>query len=284
MLMDLIKQGLKASLKQGCPWHWQFDTFQFPGYYALQFEQYALLVQRRGEYPDAAVIGVNMRSLNRLGDIGFFKLPAGGLFYQPGKDATPIQSLYRGLTAWTRDMMVSTLAVDPRPSALIAPPSSGSDAASPISVVPEREPLPGATPPNPARHAANGDKGSYPSVYGEGYALDPATERALLHTGEILRAGGTVVLYYLTPVDLKDLQIHCGSATLAAVESSSALVVGRLKGDGFPVLDEHALLNDGFIAPPTEHLDANGRIRLAQALVPWINAALLPGDTGIRRR
>lgn len=278
ILMDLIKDGLKSSLRQGRVWQWQFDPFQSAGYYAAQFEQYAFLIRRRGQYPAVAVIEVNVRSLNRLGDNGFFKLPSAGLFNQADRNTFSVASLYRGLAAWTRAMVVSLFDVTERPVLGPVSPLAGTE---PSPAVPlGHDALPGAAPPIPSQNLALGMKAGYQSVYGDGYELDTAAVGSLLHTGEILRAGGTMVLYYLTPVDLEDLRNYCGTATLAVVNRSSALVVAKLKADGFPVLDEHALLNDGFISPPSEHLLAPGRTRLAKALLRWIEATVPLGADG----
>ncbi len=254
---------------------WRVWTFQQSGYEGLRFLQYARFLRRAGQFPDVAVVGVNMRSLNRLGKNGFLGPSPGDLVLTCPR-VPPIDILYRGLAAWTHAMVHSVFYVEPKPlgRASGALNTAAADAPNDDSAGDPGDALPGNRAPRRRAEVERlGVVNGYKLVYGQGYGLNPGELAALADTGAVLRAGGTLVLYYITPLDGPQLRAREGKATADAMERSVQEVVVCLRTAGFHVLDEHALLREGFMEPPSEHLDAQARLKLAGVLVPWVKAA-----------
>ncbi len=261
-----------------------FRTFQGAGFDGLHFLVYARYLARIDEYPDIAVVGVNMRSLNHLGITGFMRPFRKDVFAKRNGELS-LGTYYRGLEGWTRAMVHGVFFVAPEPTKAagrkVAGMAKAPGTASPGDL---GDALPGTR--TPLRRTSDerlGAEKGYQMVYGHGYVLNRGMLADLVHTGEVLRKGGCLVLYYITPYDGRQLRAREGNATADAMERAENEVVVALRSAGFNVLDEHALLKGSFAEPPSEHLAAAGRIKLAGVLVPWIRNLEAERTKGRRR-
>jgi len=268
-LMALVRMGLARRGSAGAR-AWDFRALQDNGYDGIHFVKYAQYLEKIGRYPDVAVVGINMRSLNRLGQNGFFGPFRSDPFGEHPLTVEFIPEYCRGLSAWTGDLVRSLFHVEKT-----APSNAdGKSGAAPVNgnasnASPDF--LPGAAAPErPSLDGRMGVEKGYKVVYGSGYSLDRTTLEALVDTGLVLRKGGTLVLYYVTPLDARQLRAREGNSTASELERSVREVDARLRSQGFDVLDVHDLLAGGFIEPPSEHLGAKSRITLSRCLVAWI--------------
>jgi hypothetical protein len=216
--------------------------------------------------PKAAIIVVNMRSLNTLGFNGFpgnggvapalLHLPefSGRRRSRPSsfggiRDAVRFSraaALLRSLTEWSREGLVDLITPGPLPDP---------DAPSrPEQMV----------------------QTNFKRVYGDGYALNEKTLEALISSGDLLAARGCRTLYYITPVDRAGVAREVGPGVVRQLDAGAAQAASDLRQAGYPVLDLYALLDKGFIDPPSEHLAAAGRQKVARLLSAWAYQELFP--------
>ena len=248
------------------PKAWRVSLDCAIGNNGYSFEDVAGALALSSNPPKAAIIVVNLRSLNSLGFNGF---PANGgsapaLFsaseftvkhrFQPGffgslRDAVRFSrpaAILRSLTAWSREGLVGLITPVPLPD------------------------------PNASSRPEELVQTNFKRVYGDGYALNEKTVEALIGCGDLLAARGCKTLFYITPVDRVEVGREVGPDAVRQLDAGAAQAASYLREAGYPVLDLHALLDDGFIDPPSEHLAAAGRKLVARRLSAWAYGQLFP--------
>lgn len=223
---------------------WAFVEECRLGSSARGFEPMARAFCAAGAPPRIAVIEVNLRSLNSKGLNGFAGPPRA-----PRRGALKAEgAALRGLAAWGRNALQGAF--------------------SPSALRDEVDPRHGR-PPSPEEAAAG-----FRKVYGGGFVLDGPMLEALLQTGRIFRQSGCRVFYFLAPMERLQFVRTLGERTLAQRDLAAARVVTALTAEGFEALDLQAGPSSGFFEPPTEHLDAGARRRLAEQVVAWLGERL----------
>lgn len=248
------------------PKGWQLFLDCASGNNAYSFETVANGLLLSAHPPKAAIIVVNMRSLNGSGFNGF---PANGAsapapLHAPGFPAK--RRLQAGFLGRLRDAVRFS-----GPAAMVRSLAAWSHGALVDGITPG--PLPDT---NAASRPGDLVRTNFRRVYGDGYALNEKTMEALISAGDLLAARGCKTLYYITPVDRVAVAREVGPEVVRQLDAGAAKAAGALRLAGYPVLDLHALLDGGFIDPPSEHLAAAGRKLVARRLSDWAYAQLFP--------
>jgi hypothetical protein len=103
-------------------------------------------------------------------------------------------------------------------------------------------------------------------MYGDGFLFNIKAFATLERVGTSLRARGVHVIYFVEPLPLAVISRDAPVGTVEALEKGERRAVARLNDADFQVLDFHSALSSGFFEPPTTHLDAPARRKIADSL------------------
>lgn len=266
-LGEMLKRGLQQSVPAFASGQTLFVEDCEAGRRGYGYDTRVLVHLRKGQWIRLAVISVNPRALNLRGSTGFndpspMHLPVELPQHELGSDwavqpwALTAKGAFRGLGRDLYALLVKPF--EPQPSRT-----------EPALAVTEAG--------NQALKLQTSSKSvaqDLYEVYGHGYGLDPEVLQGLLAAGARVQQAKGRVLYYVTPFDRPLIRQQLGAERLAEVDRGVAEAVRRIRAAGYSVLDLSRDADTGFYEPPSEHLEAPQRQRLADKLVLEIGKAL----------